>query len=65
MLCECCHQQEATVHVTKCNGSKGELMKHDYCEACAVDPQGGGIPPRALRGGWTSYGPEDTRTDEQ
>jgi len=64
MICERCHEREAMVHVTRCNGDTGEMTKHDYCEACATDPDGGGISPRELRGGWTSYGPGDTRTDE-
>jgi protein-arginine kinase activator protein McsA len=64
MLCERCHEREALVHVTSINGDSGEMTKHNYCEACATDAEGGGISPRALRSGGTSYRPGDTRTDE-
>ena len=65
MLCERCYEQEATVHVTRCDVDTGEMTKHDFCESCATHPDGGAISPRVLRGGWTSYGSGDTRTDEQ
>ncbi|NLG35647.1 MAG: hypothetical protein GX548_09870 [Lentisphaerae bacterium] len=34
MLCESCHQKEATVHVTQIVG--GQVEKHHLCEACAA-----------------------------
>jgi hypothetical protein len=61
MLCERCHEREAIVHITRANAAPGEMTKHDFCEACASDPEGGGILPGETSG-WTSYGP-DTRTD--
>jgi len=63
MLCERCHEREATVHITNIFGPTGETKKQDFCEACATDPEGGGISPRALRG-WKSYGQGDSPTPE-
>jgi protein-arginine kinase activator protein McsA len=50
MLCERCHQREAKVHVTDCNGNTGAMTMHDYCEACAADPQGGIVGVRGFDG---------------
>jgi hypothetical protein len=63
MLCERCHEREATVHLTRCNGDTGEMTKHDLCEPCATHPDGGAISPRALRG-WKSCGPDTEQLDE-
>jgi protein-arginine kinase activator protein McsA len=40
MLCEKCHEQEATVHITKIFGDTGDTKKQDFCEACAADSEG-------------------------
>src|SRR5688572_33192183 len=34
MLCEKCHEQEATVHVTFVVGVSANATKHDFCAAC-------------------------------
>jgi protein-arginine kinase activator protein McsA len=52
MLCERCHEREAKVHVRVVIGA--EMTKHDFCEACAVHPEGGNISTAVLQG-WKSY----------
>jgi len=34
MLCERCHEQEATVHLTETEASSGEMIEHHLCESC-------------------------------
>jgi protein-arginine kinase activator protein McsA len=49
MLCERCHEREATVHVTNIFGETGETKKQEFCEACATDSEGGRISSRASK----------------
>lgn len=50
MLCERCQEREAAVHVTNIFGDTGEMKKHDFCEACSTDSEGGRVPSPASRG---------------
>ena len=39
MLCVCCHQKPATVHITTTN-QDGSQESRDLCEDCAEEPSG-------------------------
>jgi protein-arginine kinase activator protein McsA len=56
MLCEKCHQEEATVHVTEVVAEAPEEMKkHDFCEACFSQTElAKKVNSKAA--GWASYG---------
>ena len=34
MLCEICHQREATVHLTLCTSGDDSAARRDFCEIC-------------------------------
>lgn len=34
MLCEICHEREATVHLTLCASAECPVTRRDFCEQC-------------------------------
>ena len=54
MLCEQCHEREATVHVTMIVAPSGTMTKHDYCESCFRQND---THAKAATAGWTDDSP--------
>ncbi len=57
MLCEQCHNTEATVHITEVVA--GQMTKRNLCEACWNETESS-EKWKGKTGGWTSYDPGKT-----
>jgi protein-arginine kinase activator protein McsA len=62
MVCEQCHEREATVHVTKEVAPSGTMTKHDYCESCFSQTD---MHAKAATAGWTSYSPPQSKESDE
>src|SRR5882672_1562785 len=54
MLCERCHEEQATVHVTCVLDRTTEAVRHDLCERCYQESD---FHDKGTSVGWTSYNP--------